>query len=146
MVKEDAVEQTRYVDTMKSEKQEQFAQLIAGGMSKAAAHREAYNAENMADERFGLKLQSWQITVRIAEIQKLSRQDKGIDLDYIRDEIVSCIGKLKDEGKHNHAAQRLMDLAKLLGLVTDKHELKGAVPTAPMPWEQMYAKDKNSAS
>ena len=55
MVKEDAVEQTRYVDTLKSEKQKQFAQLIAGGMSKAAAHREAYNAENMADERFGLK-------------------------------------------------------------------------------------------
>ena len=55
MVKEDAVEQTRYVDTLKSEKQEQFAQLIAGGMSKAEAHREAYNAENMADERFGLK-------------------------------------------------------------------------------------------
>ena len=63
--KEDAVEQTRYVDTLKSEKQEQFAQLIAGGMSKAEAYREAYNAENMADERFGLKPQSWQITVRL---------------------------------------------------------------------------------
>ena len=31
-----------------------------------------------------------------------------------------------------------MDLAKLLGLVIDKHELKGAVSTTPMPWEQMY--------
>ena len=102
-------------------------------MSKAEAYREAYNAENMADESIWVKASelanNGKVMVRIAEIQKLSRKDKGIDLDYIRDEIVSCIGKLKNEGKRNHAAQRLMDLAKLLGLVTDKHELKGAVPT-----------------
>ena len=92
-------------EPLKSEKQEQFAQLIAGGMSKAEAYREAYNAENMADESIWVnasKLASdTKITLRIAEIQKLSRQDKGIDLDYIRDEIVACIGKLKDDGQYN---------------------------------------------
>ena len=128
---------------LNSEKQEQFAQLIAGGMSKAEAYREAYNAENMADESIfkeaSLLANHPKVTPRIPEIQKLSRQDKGIDLDYIRDEIVACIGKLKDDGQYNHAAQRLMDLAKLLGLVIDKHELKGNLSTAPMPWEAMYS-------
>ena len=53
--------------------------------------------------------------------------------------LVACIGKLKDDVQYNHAAQRLMDLAKLLGLVIDKHELKGNLSTAPMPWEAMYS-------
>lgn len=110
-------------------KQRHFAKLVAHGASQSDAYRIAYDAENMTDksihENASKLANDAKVAPRIEEIQEEIRISEGISLEYITKSILDDITALKNDGNSNHSAQRLMDLAKLHGLVVEKKEVSG---------------------
>lgn len=123
-------------------KQEQFAQLVANGSTQSDAYRMAYDTSGYTDksihENASKLANDAKVAPRIGEIQEEIRIAAGISLGYITKEILEDIKNLKIGSQSNNSAQRLMDLAKLHGLVVDKQEHSGSVAVQSLPWDKMY--------
>ena len=122
---------------MLTDKQEKFAQGIAKGLTQTDAYKEAYDCENMKSETItnsAYKLmQNGDIVARIEKLKEraLKRYDLTVD------DLIHELEEARDMGKLNSQVSAMvsatMGKAKLLGLITDKQEVKGNMNVTMMP-------------
>ena len=126
-------------------KQEKFAQGVAKGLTQADAYKDAYDCENMKAETItnnAYKLmQNNDIATRIEKLKEraLKRYDLTID------DIIHELEEAREMGKLNSQPSAMvsasMGKAKLLGLITDKQEVKGNMNVTMMPSVKVDGKD-----
>ena len=82
-----------------TEKQESFAQLIAGGSTQVDAYRESYNAENMSDETVHVEacrlIKNPKITLRIKQL----KEDLEIQALWSRKDSVEVLSQIARSGE-----------------------------------------------
>jgi hypothetical protein len=102
-----------------TEKQESFAQLIAGGNTQADAYREAYDAENMTNDSVH---------------QEASRVIKNL-------KVATRVKQLKEE-LEIHALWSKLDSVKVLSQIAKKGEREGDKVNAVKTINSMHGWDK----
>jgi hypothetical protein len=102
-----------------TEKQESFAQLIAGGSTQADAYREAYDAENMTNDSVH---------------QEASRVIKNL-------KVATRVKQLKEE-LEIHALWSKLDSVKVLSQIAKKGEREGDKVNAVKTINSMHGWDK----
>jgi len=116
-------------------KQEQFSQLVANGMSQSDAYRQAYNAQNMADNVIHVKAselsKNGKVTVRIKEIQAEIRDEMQISLKsqtVVLKELSEKAQQYDNPSGISAAIKAEMEINKLHGLIIDKQETRHVDP------------------
>ena len=110
-------------------KQEKFAQCVASGMTRSAAYRVAYDAENSSNPvvwtEACLLYQNPNVSKRISELQLPIEEQVGITLkSHIEDTMIikQAAFDAEDYGAANKANE---NIGKLLGYYINKTELTG---------------------
>lgn len=128
-----------------TDKQEKFAQCIAKGYTQADAYREAYDCEEMKDEVIYVEacklMNNHKISIRVDELKEraLKRYDITVDDLIFELEEAREMGKLNSQPSAMVSAS--MGKAKLLGLITDKQEVKGNMKVTMMPSVKVGGKE-----
>ena len=128
-----------------TDKQEKFAQGIAKGLTQADAYRDAYDCENMKPESIWCNASQLasdtKVMQRIDELKE--RALKRFDITV--DDLIFELEEAREMGKLNSQPSAMvsasMGKAKLLGLITDKAEVKGNMNVTMMPSVKVGGKE-----
>ena len=107
-------------------KQEKFARQYVGPCdgNASAAYRAAYNAENMTDNVVHVKacelLKNGKVSVMVDELKALNAEAQAITIEEITGGLRRVAAAASGAGQHSAAAQALVALAKLGGLMVEK--------------------------
>jgi len=110
-------------------KQEKFARQYCGPCegNASAAYRAAYNADKMSNEAVHVKacelLKNGKVSVMIEEIKAVNAEASAITLEEITGGLRRVATAAAGAGQHSAAAQALVALAKLGGLMIEKRAL-----------------------
>ncbi len=114
-------------------KQEGFCQSYVRLGDQAAAYREAYNAENMADTtvwREASRLANdHKVATRIEEIQRGLAKETGVTVERLTDMLNTAYDLAIEKGMPSAGVQAVMGLAKLHGLLVRRVETADVTPT-----------------
>lgn len=120
-----------------TDKQEKFAQCIAKGYTQADAYREAYDCEEMVDntvyKEACLLMNNPKITARVKELKERALKRFDITVDDLIAELEEAREIAKISSQSSAMVSATMGKGKLLGLVTDKQEVKGNMNVTMMP-------------
>ncbi len=117
-------------------KQERFAQAYIELGNASEAYRQAYNASRMKPETINRKATELtgkgMIAARIYELQLEHRKRHDVTVNSLTEDARDAIEFAKSEGKPSAMVSALTLIARLHGLLTDKHEHTGK-DGAPLP-------------
>jgi hypothetical protein len=128
-----------------TDKQEKFAQAIAKGFNQSDAYREAYAAENMSNEAIGVEacrvMNNPKVSLRVKELKERALKRFDITVDDLIAELEEAREVAKLSSQSSAMVSATMGKGKLLGLVTDKQEVKGSMNVTMMPSVKVGGKD-----
>lgn len=128
-----------------TDKQEKFAQAIAKGFNQSDAYREAYTAENMSNEAIGVEacrvMNNPKVSLRVKELKERALKRFDITVDDLIAELEEAREVAKLSSQSSAMVSATMGKGKLLGLVTDKQEVKGSMNVTMMPSVKVGGKD-----
>ena len=107
-------------------KQEKFARQFVGPCdgNASAAYRAAYNADKMSDEAVHVAacrlLQNAKVALMVEELKALAAEASAITIEEITGGLRRVAAAATGAGQHSAAAQALVALAKLGGLMVEK--------------------------
>lgn len=128
-----------------TDKQEKFAQAIAKGFTQADAYREAYDCENQKDETIWSNacrlMNNAKVIARVKELKERALKRYDITVDDLIAELEEAREVAKLSSQSSAMVSATMGKGKLLGLVTDKQEVKGSMNVTMMPSVKVGGKD-----
>ena len=107
-------------------KQEKFARQYVGPCdgNASAAYRAAYKVEKMSDAAVAVEatrlLQNPKVSLMVDELKALNAEASAITIEEITGGLRRCAAAAAGAGQHSAAAQALVALAKLGGLMVEK--------------------------
>ncbi|ANS02966.1 terminase [uncultured Mediterranean phage uvDeep-CGR0-AD1-C123] len=110
-------------------KQEKFARQYCGPCegNASAAYRAAYKADKMTDEAVHVAacrlLQNAKVTLMVDDLKALAAEAQAITIEEITGGLRRVVASAAGAGQHSAAAQALVALAKLGGLMIEKRSL-----------------------
>ena len=110
-------------------KQEKFARQYVGPCegNASAAYRAAYRADNMTDNVIHVKacelLKNGKVSVKVEELKALAAEAQAITIEEITGGLRRVAEAASGAGQHSAAAQALVALAKLGGLMVEKRQV-----------------------
>ena len=114
-----------------TDKQEKFAQAIAKGFNQSDAYREAYTAENMSKEAIGVEacrvMNNPKVSLRVKELKERALKRFDITVDDLVAELEEAREIAKLSSQPSAMVSATMGKGKVLGLITDKAEVKNNV-------------------
>jgi len=121
-------------------KQEAFSRAYVETGNASEAYRRAYNAENMKPTTIAVKacllVQQDKIRARIEALQGETMDRHQMTVDAIADLLMDDRDFARARGSAAAGVSATMGLAKLYGLMTDKHDLQSSdgsmTPKAPV--------------
>lgn len=120
-----------------TDKQEKFAQCIAKGYTQADAYREAYDCEEMSDNCLYVNacklMNNDKVAIRVKELKERALKRYDITVDDLIAELEEAREIAKISSQSSAMVSATMGKGKLLGLVTDKQEVKGNMNVTMMP-------------
>ena len=120
-----------------TDKQEKFAQAIAKGFNQSDAYREAYSVENMSDDAINVEacrvMNNPKVSLRVKELKERALKRFDITVDDLIAELEEAREIAKISSQSSAMVSATMGKGKLLGLVTDKQEVKGNMNVTMMP-------------
>jgi hypothetical protein len=128
-----------------TDKQEKFAQGIAKGLTQADAYREAYDCENQKDETTWSNacrlMNNDKVIARVKELKERALKRYDITVDDLIAELEEAREVAKLSSQSSAMVSATMGKGKLLGLVTDKQEVKGNMNVTMMPSVKVGGKE-----